>query len=161
MNKMKFQVVEILPKADEKLRVNTLYCRYELPTLRNIIKQNKYKEVKLIGDGDLIWFGKELKSLEMKIVNGKQCFFNRYPRSYVVSNKRRMIDIMRWYNKLFPGEYNFEPLSFSLPDDENNLKRYLTKNPRTVMIAKPSNGSGGEGIFMFDKIEDFPRFVMK
>lgn len=63
--------------------------------------------------------------------------------------------------KLFPSEFDFNPTSFSLPEEEKKLKSYMKKNPKDVIISKPASGSGGDGIFLFNKLEKIPRSLLK
>lgn len=49
----------------------------------------------------------------------------------------------------FPQEYSFVPTEFLIPEEKKELEKYLKENPKSWMIAKPSRGCGGEGIFLF------------
>lgn len=54
---------------------------------------------------------------------------------------------MRKYQKYFPYEYDFIPYTLILPEEHKVFRRHMELNKGTVMLAKPSKGKGGEGIF--------------
>lgn len=51
--------------------------------------------------------------------------------------------------RYFPSEYSFVPTEYSYPEQKKELVEYCKENSSTWMIAKPSRGCGGEGIFLF------------
>ena len=54
---------------------------------------------------------------------------------------------MRRYQRYFPYEYDFVPYTLILPDEHKYVKKHMSQNQDKPMIAKPSRGKGGEGIF--------------
>ena len=54
--------------------------------------------------------------------------------------------------KYFPEEYNFAPREFLYPEEKEDIDAYLEDKPNNWMIAKPSRGCGGGGIFLFKGI---------
>ena len=61
---------------------------------------------------------------------------------------------MRRMQAVYPGEFCFVPTSFLVPEQLEDLKTYMDGNIGQVLIGKPSQGKGGEGIFIFDKYQD-------
>mmetsp|Transcript_9715 Transcript_9715/g.10897 ORF Transcript_9715/g.10897 Transcript_9715/m.10897 type:complete len:99 (+) Transcript_9715:485-781(+) len=51
--------------------------------------------------------------------------------------------------KYFPEEYNFMPKEYIIPEELEDLEKYIKEHPANWMIAKPSRGRGGDGIFLF------------
>lgn len=51
--------------------------------------------------------------------------------------------------KYFSEEFSFVPREFLYPEEKGELNKFLKNNPDQWMIAKPSRGCGGEGIFLF------------
>ncbi len=49
----------------------------------------------------------------------------------------------------FPENYNFTPREFLYPEEKDELESYLKDCSNNWMIAKPSRGRGGDGIFLF------------
>lgn len=60
--------------------------------------------------------------------------------------------------KYFGEEYEFTPLSYMLPEEEDLLDEDMTKYKDMWYIAKPSKGCGGDGIFLINRITDIPRW---
>jgi glutathione synthase/RimK-type ligase-like ATP-grasp enzyme len=61
---------------------------------------------------------------------------------------------MRRYQKYFPFEFDFIPHTIVLPDEYKYFKKYMEKGKDRVLLAKPSKGKGGEGIFFVKNIFD-------
>ena len=49
----------------------------------------------------------------------------------------------------FSEDYNFIPREYLYPEEKDELETYITERPANWMIAKPSRGCGGGGIFLF------------
>lgn len=60
--------------------------------------------------------------------------------------------------KYFGEEYEFTPLSYMLPEEEDLLDEDMIKYKDMWYIAKPSSGRGGDGIFLVNRITDIPRW---
>jgi tubulin polyglutamylase TTLL11 len=65
---------------------------------------------------------------------------------------------MNRMEKYFGEEYEFTPLSYMLPEEEDLLDEDMIKYKDMWYIAKPSKGCGGEGIFLVNRITDIPRW---
>ena len=104
-----------------------------------------------------------LKEIDINIINHRECYYNRYPKSTVLSRKKTLAQIMNRFERVFENDYSFNPKSFLLPEQEMALERYLEKKSNTgkVLIGKPSRGSGGEGIFLMSKTSDIPRSLIR
>ena len=65
---------------------------------------------------------------------------------------------MNRMEKYFGEEYEFTPLSYMLPEEEDLLDEDMIKYKDMWYIAKPSKGWGGDGIFLINRITDIPRW---
>lgn len=65
---------------------------------------------------------------------------------------------MNRMEKYFGEEYEFTPLSYMLPEEEDLLDEDMIKYKDMWYIAKPSSGRGGDGIFLVNRITDIPRW---
>ena len=52
-----------------------------------------------------------------------------------------------------PQAYDFVPRTFVLPNDEKKLLEYQEINKSAVFIAKPSSGSEGNNIKLFQDLK--------
>lgn len=71
-----------------------------------------------------------------KIMNVK-ALYNRLPGLQAVSNKKTLGKIFKRWHKHYESDFNFAPMTFSLPDESEQLKHYMKKHPNTTFIAKP------------------------
>lgn len=49
----------------------------------------------------------------------------------------------------FADDFHFIPKEFCYPEEKEILDKYTTEHPANWLIAKPSRGRGGDGIFLF------------
>jgi tubulin polyglutamylase TTLL11 len=63
--------------------------------------------------------------------------------------KKVLWSIISRMKRYFPEEYSFVPKEFLYPEEKTDLNEFLKNNKDCWMIAKPSRGCGGEGIFLF------------
>ncbi len=68
--------------------------------------------------------------------------------------------ILSRLQRFFPEDFAFTPPSFLLPDEALDLEEYIRKNSNQTLIAKPSKGRGGDGIFLVRKFTDLPRSAL-
>ena len=61
--------------------------------------------------------------------------------------------------RTFPKSFNFAPISFLCPEDNDSLEAYMAAHPKFFFIGKPSCGKGGEGIMLLQKFSDIPKNV--
>ena len=76
------------------------------------------------------------------------------PGAELFKEKSTQWRILNQLNELFPEEFKFHPKSFWLPRDYEHLDKSIKENPKKLLIAKPSEGGGGGGIFLFKSIKD-------
>lgn len=77
---------------------------------------------------DLFWYGAYLKDTDLDMLSERKCFYNRFPKVQKVVNKASFSNIMKPFQKLFPQDYGFNPLTFVLPEDDEKLRSYFGKN---------------------------------
>jgi hypothetical protein len=124
--------------------------RGELETLQFIIQKNNWEESTHPNDGHLLWFGMPLRENDIKmILKRPEAHFNKYSGSEYLCRKKVLCSIIARMKKYFPEEYAFVPREYLYPEEKSELESYLKENPNMWMIAKPSRGCGGEGIFLF------------
>ena len=82
-----------------------------------------------------------------KIMHVK-ALYNRLPGLQAVSNKKTLGKIFQRWHKHYESDFNFAPITFSLPEESEQLKHYMKKHPNTTFIAKPQGGAEGCGIFL-------------
>lgn len=68
---------------------------------------------------------------------------------------------MRKYSKYFPYEYDFIPNTIILPDEFRAFKTHMESSPAKIMLAKPSRGKGGDGIFFVKNYKDVRKDSMR
>lgn len=68
--------------------------------------------------------------------------------------KREFHILLKKYQALFPNDYDFVPDTFILPEDYKAFKRFLTSKNKDFLLAKPSKGRGGQGIFFIKDARD-------
>ena len=141
--------------------INTVNSKTERHCLKEVIKECGWKESKSTTEGSMIWFVNPLRDIDLKVLNYKTCYFNRYPRSNVICRKRQFSILMRKYQKYFPYEFDFIPNTIVLPDEYKAFKKHMEQKPVKAMLAKPSRGKGGEGIFFVKSYKDIRKETMK
>eukprot|EP00826_Nyctotherus_ovalis_P017575 TRINITY_DN15180_c0_g2_i4.p2 TRINITY_DN15180_c0_g2~~TRINITY_DN15180_c0_g2_i4.p2 ORF type:complete len:151 (+),score=45.24 TRINITY_DN15180_c0_g2_i4:71-523(+) len=80
------------------------------------------------------------------------CIRDRYPGLYKLAKKKEMSAMFRLTEKYFPGEFKFYPKTYLYPEDKEILEEDLDeaeKSRRQTYILKPSGGSQGAGIQLF------------
>ncbi|CAI2361331.1 unnamed protein product [Moneuplotes crassus] len=152
---------KMLKEEEEVFTINTRHSKLERYTLKELCRQNRWKEVHNSITGSLIWFMSALRDIDLKILAYKKCYFNRYPRANLICRKSKFHSIMRKYTRFFPEEFDFIPDTFLLPDEFRAFSRKFSSSPDKVFIAKPSMSKGGEGIFFVKKKKDVSKDALK
>lgn len=153
MTRRKLQINRSL--NDQKPRrkvftVNTYPSRSELETLQLVIKKNDWEEAYWQMEGHLVWYGLPLRESDMKQLQKKpNMMFNKYPGSEYLWRKKTLSILISRMKRYFPEEYNFMPKEYVIPEEQETLEKYIKEHPMNWMIAKPSRGRGGDGIFLF------------
>ena len=68
--------------------VNTSMCRSELELIQFVIQKNGFMETQNAGAGNLFWFGLALTDKDIKLINKKNFYYNRYPGMEVLARKK-------------------------------------------------------------------------
>ena len=120
-----------------------------------------WKETREPSDGSLIWYINSCKSIDHKLLNYKMCYFNRYPRSGIICRKKPFQLLIKKYQRFFMPEFDFIPQTFILPEDYKEYSKFFDENKDKIMLAKPSKGRGGEGIFFVKSKRDISKETIK
>ena len=82
--------------------------------------------------------------------------YNHFPTTYQLGRKDNMYRHYRYFNKLFPNDYNFTPLTFILPFDGDKFEvEYNKSKKKNLWIVKPVNMSRGRGVHILKNEEEF------
>jgi hypothetical protein len=68
---------------------------------------------------------------------------------------------MKKFQLFFKKDYDFIPETYILPEDIKAYKRYLDTTENAILLAKPSKGRGGQGIFFVKRYADLDQESMK
>lgn len=112
-------------------------------------------------NGSLFWFIDAMSDVQKKFIKKSDSFFNRYPKASVVCNKREFHILIKKYEELFPDAFSFIPETYVLPDEIKKYRKYLDEQEDPILIAKPSRGRGGDGIFFVKEFKDLDFESMK
>ena len=139
-----------------RMLINTSRSRGELKLLKAIIQKNKefgWKEV--FGfDGDVLWSGLDIPWEDMFLAN--EIRLNRIPGMKLLAHKKMTGFYLNKFREYYPGEFDFYPKTFLVPEDLDEFKEYMSNHPGKLFIAKPTSGSQGDGIILVKKISDLP-----
>ena len=82
--------------------------------------------------------------------------YNHFPTTYQLGRKDNMYRHYRYYNKIFPNDYNYTPLTFILPFDGEKFEvEYNKSKKKNLWIVKPVNMSRGRGVHILKNEEEF------
>lgn len=85
-----------------------------------------------------------MKDADIDVIRGRpKAHFNRYPGSELLARKKIMCSIMNRMERFFGVEFEFTPLAYMLPEEEDLLEEDIEHNKNMWYIAKPSKGCGG------------------
>lgn len=154
VSRRQVQITSKFQNADKPRRkvftINTYQSRSELETLQLIIKKNDWEEGTNQLEGHLIWYGLPLRESDMKMLQkNPQLIFNKYSGTEYLCRKKTLSSLISRMKRYFPEAYDFMPREFVIPEEQEVLDKYIKDHPANWMIAKPSRGKGGEGIFLF------------
>jgi len=143
--------VQSLGKPKRKVfTINTYPSRSELETLQWVIKKNDWEEACGPMEGHLIWYGLPLRESDLKLIQKRpNTHFNKYPGSEFLCRKKVLSTLVARMKRYFPEDYNFVPKEYLYPEEKEEIEEYIGDKPANWMIAKPSRGWGGGGIFLF------------
>lgn len=67
----------------------------------------------------------------------------------MLGRKKNLSFMIKKFQRFWPTDFDFMPKSFVLPEENKPLKNYLeAQDGNAMMIAKPSRGAQGTGIFL-------------
>jgi tubulin polyglutamylase TTLL11 len=137
------------------IKINTNKCRGELRLIKMIIAKREWKEI-FDYNADIFWSGLNLPDEDWFI--GLKTKINRIPGVTELSHKRTTAYFLNKFRKYFRDDYDFYPETFLIPHDMNSLKESYQAN-KSVLIAKPTAGSQGDGIHLISKLKDLDSFL--
>lgn len=135
-----------------KLSINTSQARGEIKLLKHIIAKNGWKEVNGT-KGDVIWSG--IPTYE-DFTLANEIFINRVPGMRYMAQKKVSGQFLNLFRSYFPTQFDFFPRTFLLPEDHSALEAEFQKDNKKLFIAKPTDGSQGEGIYLMRSMKDLP-----
>jgi len=102
----------------------------------------------------MFWLERSILEKDLELVLKIKGYVNKIPGANIFKEKQTQCMILNQLFDLFPKEFNFHPMSFCLPRDLDSLKEEIKSNKNQLKIAKPSEGGGGGGIFVFKTLRD-------
>ena len=100
-----------------------------------------------------------VKEENLKVVWPYQKFAH-FPFSYNIGRKDAMWRNYRWVEEEFPDDYDFCPMTYVFPQDEEEFeldrKSQEALEDNTLWIFKPSASSCGKGIWILDRETPIP-----
>ena len=147
----KIWTIKNVSKNINNFVINTNHAKVESETIQAVIQWNpEFKESRNIAEGDLLWYCGVLKDLDYKLINNRECIYNKYPKGHVFAWKKELTHYIEMFQRFFPQSFDIIPRTFNLPEEAGALKKFmnLKSEPKPLMIAKPSKGACGVGIFL-------------
>jgi len=137
-------------KSCPYVKLDTSSSFDKIGMLRNIIKKNNWTET--TKDPDIIWKTREINEKDITRLNKSKALINRYPNPGQYTNKKEFSLIFQSIQQYFPEDLKFYPEVYFYPEDKKRLEEVLeknNKNKKKTFILKPSEGSEGIGIQLF------------
>jgi hypothetical protein len=138
-----------------------MFSRVERNPIKDVCDSMDWREAKSTKRGDLYWFIDACSETQKKMMRTSSIIFNRYPRVSIVCMKRDYHILMKKYMNFFKDHYDFIPETYILPEDIKSYKRHLDTTSNAILLAKPSKGRGGQGIYFVKKYSDLDQESMK
>jgi hypothetical protein len=109
--------------------INTSMCRSELELIQFVIQKCGFLETTLTGAGNLYWYALGLSDKDCKLINKKSSkfYFNRYPGIEYLTRKKVSCTITNRMRRTYDNEFKFSPISFLLPEEEDQLESHMKK----------------------------------
>jgi len=138
---------ETKEEETKEFSINTCYSRVERHPVKEVCKEMGWKENRNETEGTIFWFIDAWNAAQRKMMRDSNFIFNRYPRVSLLWLKRDFHILLKKYETFFKDDYNFLPNTYILPEDIKAYKRFLDTEKNPILLAKPSKGRGGQGIF--------------
>ncbi|XP_064649478.1 tubulin polyglutamylase TTLL11-like isoform X2 [Lineus longissimus] len=148
-------------QSRSNITVDSSKAKSNLDVLRLSLKELGWREYpygRKDSPCDVYWLSVSFNELNSDIASGR---VNKYPGMVDVlkkANLTRALDLMK---RLYPEEYDFYPQTWYMPQQLNefaaDVRQFQSKNPKSKMtfIAKPDEGSQGEGIYLFRDPDEY------
>jgi hypothetical protein len=137
-----------------KLLKGTKIC-FESASPRDVVLVNAVESgcsvVHSVEKADLIWMEALPKSVSF-IRGLTHQRINFLPGMRIAATKCHFNQLMARVARWYPGEFDFIPLTFSLPADREILAKHHDQHPGGIYVVKPDAACGGEGIFLTDNL---------
>jgi hypothetical protein len=115
-----------------------------------------FKKTKSLAKANVIWKlykYEEMLKLVPKLKRHQK--YNHFPKTYQLGRKDNLWRNYLKFNKNFPTEYNFLPLTYLIPNSLNDFKTaYKNSN---MWIVKPKNSARGSGVRLLKNLADLPK----
>eukprot|EP00826_Nyctotherus_ovalis_P056676 TRINITY_DN769_c0_g8_i1.p1 TRINITY_DN769_c0_g8~~TRINITY_DN769_c0_g8_i1.p1 ORF type:complete len:502 (+),score=110.94 TRINITY_DN769_c0_g8_i1:321-1826(+) len=115
------------------------------------------------GDCDLCWMDTGVTPEVVAKLKAYQKI-NHFPNTSCITRKNKLGKNLTRMRKMFKKDYNFFPLTWTLPGEWGELKAELSQGKSRTYIVKPESMSQGKGIFLtktFDRIDQGARYVVQ
>ena len=116
---------------------------------------------------NLTWKTSRYLPFEYNSLNPSKHRINHFPKSYIITKKDSLARCMKRMKQLYPQIYNFTPITFILPTENDLLKSYIIQKKKKnkeinnenmnlisgnsfIFIIKPASSSRGRGIRLID-----------
>ena len=135
----------------KRIEINTTKSRNEYALLKLLIE--KYNLVETFNDkGDIGFYS--IQAVQNNYDNLLNMKVNRIVGIRDLCSKSLTARIINFLYKTYPEDYDFMPQTFRLPQEKLQLKKFWETNIKTLMISKPSEASGGDGIKIFTNYDN-------
>lgn len=145
-----------LPK--NQICVNLTYCRYKI--VKEVCKElgwTYFSHDEMNLNCDILWYDFATSQEMLGKLKSYQKL-NHFPGIEGVARKNFLAYHVNKMKKEFPLEFNFIPLTFCLPSDNNKVYEYLKNKTKTIdpFIIKPEGSAQGRGIYLIRKFDQIP-----
>lgn len=123
---------------------------YAARLIHNIFHYSNFKEVKSIGESNIIW-GKIDDDRTSAQLNPNQKVAH-YNKTFSLGSKAGYDRVMKQFGKRVNHIPDFYPQSYLIPNEYDELQEHFADSP--LWISKPGGGSRGNGISVIDRIPD-------
>lgn len=137
-----------------RLTVNISETQY--PVVRQVLKRSKGWRVSTDPENpkfDLWWTDGAVEPEKLARMKPYQKI-NHFPGMYALARKNFLARNLTKLRKVFPGDYDFYPLTWVLPAEFADLKTYSMKNIKSTYIVKPDASCQGRGIFLTKDVDE-------